>query len=114
MIRNIIGIYVPGRVNARKRTGGFGRISEIFNAFHAFRVNHFICATYYTLPCGKQEEKSAYPILFHGVAPRAIKSIAPLLFPSGRSENAFLTSRFRDPFYFGAIWNCDISLRYFL
>lgn len=34
---------MPGRIR------GFGRISEIFNAFHAFRVNHFICATYYTL-----------------------------------------------------------------
>lgn len=88
----------------------FPKFSTHFTPFVStiLYARHIICCH------GRQEEKSAYPILFHGVAPRAIKSIAPLLFPSGRSENAFLTSRFRNPFYFGAIWNCDISLRYFL
>lgn len=65
---------------------------------------------------GRQKEK--YFILLHRVmcnAKNIIKFIEILLFPKGRSEDALLASRSRDPFYFGAFRRSyDVSPRCFL
>lgn len=51
----MIAICVQGR--SVWETCGFGKISEIFNAFYALRVNHFICTAYYMLQRERRKKK---------------------------------------------------------
>jgi len=79
----------------------FGRIFEISDTFYAQYQAFYSRGILYAREGERERErerderrKSAYPTLLHRVSPRAIKSIGALLFPSGRSENAFPRSAF--------------------
>lgn len=86
-------------------TRGFGRISEIFNAFYALRVNHFIRAAYYM---SQRERRKKKKCVSHFIAPHNVsgnKVHCTYYFRAREVKARFFASHSRDPFYFGAILN---------
>lgn len=76
-------------------------------------VQHIICCD-----VRGEKERERGECVSHFIASRnvsgAIKSIGALLFPSERSENALLASRFPDPLHFGTRFGAATFLHFLL